>query len=774
MKTNFTPLNRNLAYLFLLLLAVLVLPVKAQMSHNVDVTNNVFTPDQLTVSVGDTVIWTNSQGFHNVNGTQASYPSNPESFGNGTGTGWTFNHVFTIPGTYDYQCDPHVGLGMIGQVIVESLGGTLTINFSGMTPHVGQTLWLLVEDRDESEEILRMSRVIEESFAVEVPGIVAGNDYRLEFFADHNGNGSYDDPPTDHAWRYDLDEVSETEVLDFAHNTDFQDIDWDHKVVLNLSGMTPHVGQEIYFALIDAVSGEVIDRESEIVSEAFSVELTKAMTDRAYYVDFFSDHNSNGYYDAPPTDHAWRLEFESTAGDDTLDFVHNTNFTDVMWKHRLRVRFSGMTPHVGQMLTLYVRDAVSGVYLDTVVIESIEDADFDMESHVVEPGNSYLIDFYADHNGNGSYDAPPTDHSWRIETGVAMGDVELNFTHNMNFTDISTPLGPNILLSEDAELGLILTDAEGFTLYYFTKDALPDTSLCTGNCVINWPLFYVENVELGEGLDIADFGSIEHPEGGMQTTYKGWPLYYWKNDQNPGETTGEGVGNVWFVAKPDYSVMLMDGYLTGKDGVTYNSMYEPGEEMVQYFVDENGQSLYVFINDSYDQNNFTNEDFSNNSVWPIYEEELQSVPSTLDKSMFGSIEVYSRNQLTYNGWPLYYFGEDSLRGDVTGVSVPSPGVWPVAVQGLEAAPEVTSTEDFNAHSDLLIYPNPALDVLNIDSESEIESLTIINVMGSRIRKVSGIGTMKYELQLDEIQPGMYFIEVRSSDDEIQINRFIKR
>ena len=35
---------------------------------------------------------------------------------------------------------------------------------------------------------------------------------------------------------------------------------------------------------------------------------------------------------------------------------------------------------------------------------------------------------------------------------------------------------------------------------------------------------------VGEGLDIVDFSSIEHPEGGMQTTYKGWPLYYFKND----------------------------------------------------------------------------------------------------------------------------------------------------------------------------------------------------------------------------------------------------
>ena len=228
MKTHFTPLFRNSAFGFLLFLACIVVPAGAQTSHIVDVTNIVFTPAQLTISVGDTVVWTNSEGNHNVNGTQETYPSNPESFGNDVGVGWTFSHVFTLAGTYDYQCDPHVGGGMVGQVVVEGSGseeGMLTINFTGMTPHVGQTLWLLVEDRDESKELIRMTRVIEESFTVEIPGIVAGNDYRVEFFADHNGNGAYDDPPTDHAWRYDLDGVSENEVFDFAHNTDFQDID---------------------------------------------------------------------------------------------------------------------------------------------------------------------------------------------------------------------------------------------------------------------------------------------------------------------------------------------------------------------------------------------------------------------------------------------------------------------------------------------------------------------------------------------------------------------
>ena len=61
------------------------------------VTSNVFTPNSVTLTAGDTVTWINMGGSHNVNGTQATYPSNPESFGNGVGAGWTYTYVFTIP-----------------------------------------------------------------------------------------------------------------------------------------------------------------------------------------------------------------------------------------------------------------------------------------------------------------------------------------------------------------------------------------------------------------------------------------------------------------------------------------------------------------------------------------------------------------------------------------------------------------------------------------------------------------------------------------------------
>lgn len=96
--------------------------------HNVTVgvPNNQFAPSSLTITAGDTVTWTNAAGFHNVNGTTGVGVGNPETFGNGaaaTGT-WTYSKQFTIAGTYNYQCDPHAGIGMTGSITVNPAPAT--------------------------------------------------------------------------------------------------------------------------------------------------------------------------------------------------------------------------------------------------------------------------------------------------------------------------------------------------------------------------------------------------------------------------------------------------------------------------------------------------------------------------------------------------------------------------------------------------------------------------------------------------------------------------
>lgn len=225
--------------------------------------------------------------------------------------------------------------------------------------------------------------------------------------------------------------------------------------------------------------------------------------------------------------------------------------------------------------------------------------------------------------------------------------------------------------------GDILTDAEGNALYFFSPDVRGE-SKCEGNCLANWPVFFSEEVETGNGLEVSDVSTITRGDGSSQTTFLGWPLYYFAGDNQPGDINGDGANGVWFVAKPDYSIMIANEQLVGADGNNYTSDYEVGEENTTYFTDASGRTIYIFSFDEANTNNFTDEDFSNNGAWPIFHTDIEALPAGLNEDDFGVISVHDQeDQLTYKGWPLYYFGQDSERGETKGVSVPNPGVWPI-------------------------------------------------------------------------------------------------
>jgi predicted lipoprotein with Yx(FWY)xxD motif len=275
---------------------------------------------------------------------------------------------------------------------------------------------------------------------------------------------------------------------------------------------------------------------------------------------------------------------------------------------------------------------------------------------------------------------------------------------NLGLTECNNDNAPQtssatIKLTHSATLGSYLTDKDGYTLYFFSNDA-NGANNCTGGCITNWPIYNVDGLtqdKLGAGLLLADFKTITSANG-AQLTYKGWPLYYYSPGgvrEAAGMTTGSGVGGVWFVAKPDYSIMLANYQLVGLDANNYvvspTDVSSVGAGKTIYFTDNLGRTLYAFAKDSSMLNKFTKADFSNNGVWPIYVNSKVVVPSTLDKSLFDSITVHGLKQLTYKGWPIYYYGSDvdvsgNFRGNTKGVSVPTPNIWKVFINGIPAAP----------------------------------------------------------------------------------------
>lgn len=92
-----------------------------------------------------------------------------------------------------------------------------------------------------------------------------------------------------------------------------------------------------------------------------------------------------------------------------------------------------------------------------------------------------------------------------------------------------------------------LTDPAGMTLYVFDKDvAGSGKSVCNGDCAVKWPPLIA-----AAGADASgDYGVISRDDGARQWSYKGKPLYRWFKDQKAGDMTGDGVNNVWHVAKP--------------------------------------------------------------------------------------------------------------------------------------------------------------------------------------------------------------------------------
>ncbi|NML66683.1 hypothetical protein HHL22_15860 [Hymenobacter sp. RP-2-7] len=245
-----------------------------------------------------------------------------------------------------------------------------------------------------------------------------------------------------------------------------------------------------------------------------------------------------------------------------------------------------------------------------------------------------------------------------------------------------TPAPPAVQLANDAKLGSFLTDGQGNTLYYFTLDVSGSNNCGAAACAAQWPVFYAPAITVGAGLNAADFTTGKTAGGQNQTLYKGWPLYYYAaptGSQNvreqPGQTQGNGIGDVWYVVRPDYTVMVAMGAVENK--VTSKTSFKP------YLIDPQGRTLYTFSADAaHPTTQATNCTGGCTDAWPIFYQANLKVPSCLKASDFGTITRTdgpnggTRLQTTYKGSPLYYFVADNgVRAKIEGEG----GDWAVAM-----------------------------------------------------------------------------------------------
>jgi len=119
----------------------------------------------------------------------------------------------------------------------------------------------------------------------------------------------------------------------------------------------------------------------------------------------------------------------------------------------------------------------------------------------------------------------------------------------------STPVAA-ISVGTAANVGQVLVDSKGMTLYYFQKDQKGSgKSKCSGACASAWPpLTSGGPAKAMGGVQTSMLGTIERSDGTTQVTYAGWPLYTFVEDKKPGEDNGtdsKAFGASWYPLHPN-------------------------------------------------------------------------------------------------------------------------------------------------------------------------------------------------------------------------------
>jgi len=116
---------------------------------------------------------------------------------------------------------------------------------------------------------------------------------------------------------------------------------------------------------------------------------------------------------------------------------------------------------------------------------------------------------------------------------------------------LARPFG-TIRVADNPTLGAYLTDARGMTLYYYQNDRGKLKNTCTDDCATKWPAFFAGPIDIASNeLNRKDFSQFMKDDNYQQTTFKGWPLYYYSGDKKPGDVNGQGIAGTWSIAALD-------------------------------------------------------------------------------------------------------------------------------------------------------------------------------------------------------------------------------
>ncbi|MFJ3230770.1 SCO0930 family lipoprotein [Streptomyces sp. NPDC086787] len=231
----------------------------------------------------------------------------------------------------------------------------------------------------------------------------------------------------------------------------------------------------------------------------------------------------------------------------------------------------------------------------------------------------------------------------------------------------AAPAG-ELAVAANPDLGKVLTDGSGLSLYRFDKDtANPPKSNCDGDCATAWPPVPADDATAGAGIDKALLGEVTRADGTKQLTVGGWPAYRYAKDVNAGDVNGQGVGGKWFALAP-----------TGKKagpGSLPGLSVRKDPKLGDIVVDRNGMTVYRFKKDKAWPKSVSNCTGECLAKWPAVKEVAADDTKGVEKKgLMGFIRPDNGvKQMTVDCWPIYTFSGDKAAGDTNGQGV--GGTW---------------------------------------------------------------------------------------------------
>ncbi|MFC8371119.1 MULTISPECIES: SCO0930 family lipoprotein [unclassified Streptomyces] len=268
-------------------------------------------------------------------------------------------------------------------------------------------------------------------------------------------------------------------------------------------------------------------------------------------------------------------------------------------------------------------------------------------------------------------DSPPSATSQNVGATAGTGDVgDIGAGQAGGGAQASaSPSGTagELNVSTNAELGKVVTDSLGLTLYRFDQDtAEPPASNCEDDCAKTWPPVPADDATAGEGIDKALLGSVDRADGTKQLTVAGWPAYRYVKDVNAGDVKGQGVGGKWYALNPQGK----KAQAADRPGLSTREDAKLGEIVV----DENGMTVYRFMKDEAWPKPVSACTGACLEKWPVVSPvDFEDTKGIQKKGYMTFTRPDGADQQTINCWPIYTFAGDKAPGDTNGQGV--GGTW---------------------------------------------------------------------------------------------------